>query len=173
MIYAIYWQKYESKHKTFHSRKCINMCQPLNSLWPRNAIRQQGTESTAPSHYLNQCDLSSVRSCGIHQMALSWEDLKIPISKTRLKITFLESHSDLTGANEFMAAILSWLQCVNCIPVGHWQPCLVSHWYADKWPEHAEGSGVISTDGWLVIEHLKKYGFFFSCKNLYYQWKCQ
>ena len=33
---------------------------------------------------------SSVRSCGIHRRALSWEDLKIPISKTRLKITFLE-----------------------------------------------------------------------------------
>ena len=33
-------------------------------------------------------------------MALSWEDLKILISKTRLKIPFLESHSDLPGANE-------------------------------------------------------------------------
>ena len=32
-----------------------------------------------------------------HQRALSWEDLKISISK----ITFLESHSDLPGANEF------------------------------------------------------------------------
>ena len=45
-------------------------------------------------------DLSSVRSCGIHRRALSWEDLKIPVSKTRVKITFLESHSDLPGANE-------------------------------------------------------------------------
>ena len=32
-----------------------------------------------------------------HQRALSLEDLKISISK----ITFLESHSDLPGANEF------------------------------------------------------------------------
>ena len=41
-----------------------------------------------------------VRSYVIHQRALSWEDLKKPVSKTRLKITFLESHSDLPGANE-------------------------------------------------------------------------
>ena len=34
---------------------------------------------------------------------LSWEDLKIPISKTRLKITLLESHSDHPGANELMS----------------------------------------------------------------------
>ena len=31
---------------------------------------------------------SSIRSCGIHLWALSSEDLKIPISKTRLKIAF-------------------------------------------------------------------------------------
>ena len=36
-----------------------------------------------------------------HQRALSWEDLKISISK----ITFLESHSDLPGANEFKGGI--------------------------------------------------------------------
>ena len=82
----------------------------INSLRPSDAVRRQGTESTlaqvmacwltAPSHYLNHVDISSVRSCGIHQSALSWEDLNIPISKTRLKSTFLESHSDLPGANE-------------------------------------------------------------------------
>ena len=42
-------------------------------------------------------DLSSVRFCGIHRKTLSWEDLKIPISKTTLKITILELHSDLSG----------------------------------------------------------------------------
>ena len=35
----------------------------------------------------------------IRGRALSWEDLKIPNSKTRLKIPFLESHSDFPGAN--------------------------------------------------------------------------
>ena len=34
-------------------------------------------------------NLSSVRSCGIHRSASSWDDLKIPIRKARLKITFL------------------------------------------------------------------------------------
>ena len=41
-----------------------------------------------------------MRFSGIHQRTLSWEDLKITISKTRLEITFLESHSDHPGANE-------------------------------------------------------------------------
>ena len=45
---------------------------------------------------------SRVRSCGIHRRASSWEDLKIPINKTRLRITFFESRSDLPGANELI-----------------------------------------------------------------------
>ena len=80
----------------------------VNSLWPSNAIRRQGTESilaqvmaccpTAPSHYLNQCWLI-ISKFQWHSSggALSWEDLKISISKTRLKIPYLESHP---GANE-------------------------------------------------------------------------
>ena len=55
---------------------------------------------TAPRHYLNQCWLIS-KVCGINQKVLAWDDLKMPISKTRLKIIFLESHSDFPGANEF------------------------------------------------------------------------
>ena len=54
---------------------------------------------TAPSHYLNQCWLI-ISKVLWHESALSWEDLKIPISKTRLKIPFLELHLDLPGANE-------------------------------------------------------------------------
>ena len=82
----------------------------VDSLWPSGTIRRQGTESTlahvmacclmAPSRYLNQCWLIISRSCVIHLRALSWVDLKTPLSKTKLKITFLESHSDLPGANE-------------------------------------------------------------------------
>ena len=77
----------------------------LNSLWPSDAIKRQGTESTlaqvmaccltAPSHYLNQCWLIISKV-----LWHSSEDLKIPISKARLKIPFLESHPDLPGANE-------------------------------------------------------------------------
>ena len=37
----------------------------------------------------------SVKFCGIHLRAFSLGDLKIPISKTRLKIAFLKSHPDL------------------------------------------------------------------------------
>ena len=50
-------------------------------------------------------DLSSVKSSGIHWRALSWEDLKIPISATRSKIPFLESHSDLPRANELIILV--------------------------------------------------------------------
>ena len=94
---------------------------PLNSLWPSDTIRWQRTESilaqavacclTAPSHYLNQCWLISKVLHGIHRRALSWEDLKIPISKNWWKITFLKSHSDLPGANESIPDI-SW--CLIC-----------------------------------------------------------
>ena len=81
----------------------------INSLWPSDAIRWQGTESTlaqltvAWQHQTitwTNVDISPVRSCGIHHRALSWEDLKISISKIRWKITSLESNSDLPGANE-------------------------------------------------------------------------
>ena len=80
----------------------------VNSLWPNGAIWRSGTRSTlpqvmaccltAPSHYLN-IDLSSVRSLGIHLRALSLDDVKIPINKTRLKIAVLK-HLGLPGANE-------------------------------------------------------------------------
>ena len=53
-------------------------------------------------------DLSSVRSCGIHRRALSLENLKIPVSKTRLKIAFLESHSDLPEASELILSVEKW-----------------------------------------------------------------
>ena len=45
---------------------------------------------TAPSHYLNQSWMPSVRSLGIHLRALSLDDVKIPINKTRLKIAVLK-----------------------------------------------------------------------------------
>ena len=38
-------------------------------------------------------------------MALSLEDLKIPISKTRVKITLLKLHPDLPGANELRSKL--------------------------------------------------------------------
>ena len=90
------------KHQAIH----------VNSLWPSDAIWWQRFGSTlalimAWRHQAitwTTIDLSSVRSWGIHSRALSCEDLKIPISKTRLKITFLELHSDLPGANEFKHA---------------------------------------------------------------------
>ena len=44
-------------------------------------------------------DLSSLRSHSIHLCALSLEDLKKPINKTRLKIAVLKWHPGLPGAN--------------------------------------------------------------------------
>ena len=49
-------------------------------------------------HYMNQCWLIISISCGIHQKP--WDDLKTPISKTRLKTVFWQSHPDLPGNNE-------------------------------------------------------------------------
>ena len=44
-------------------------------------------------------DLSSVKFLGIHLMALSLDDVKMPINKTRLKIAVLKWHLGLPGAN--------------------------------------------------------------------------
>ena len=49
-------------------------------------------------------DSSSVRCHGIHLRALSLDDVKIPINKTRLKIAVLKWHPGLPGANELMVA---------------------------------------------------------------------
>ena len=53
-----------------------------------NGLLPDGTK-TLPEPMLTYHQL---RSCDIHLKTLSWEDLKIPISKARLKITFLKSH---------------------------------------------------------------------------------
>ena len=59
---------------------------------------------TAPSHYLNQCWLIIRDVLGIQLRALSLDDVKIPINKTRLKIAVLKWHLGLPGANELTYA---------------------------------------------------------------------
>ena len=61
---------------------------------------------TAPNHYLNQCDLSSMRSCGIHQREISQS--KIFNLDMSLKISNLKSLSYLSGANELIQAWYQW-----------------------------------------------------------------
>ena len=45
-------------------------------------------------------DLSSVRSIGIHQRAISQETPQPLIIEVNVKINYLKSHSNLPGANE-------------------------------------------------------------------------
>ena len=91
----------------------------INSLRPSDAIGRQRSGSTLAQAWRHQAitwtnvDWLSVRSCGIHQRALSWDDLKIPISKTRLEITFSESHSDLLGANELKRWLILHNHCLT------------------------------------------------------------
>ena len=47
-------------------------------------------------------DLSLLRSLGIHLRALSLDNVKIPINKTRLKIAVLKWHLGPPGANELL-----------------------------------------------------------------------
>ena len=61
--------------------QCHDNVDSLNPLWPIDIIWRHGSRSTlaqvmaccltAPSHYLNQFDLSSVRANGIHLRAIS------------------------------------------------------------------------------------------------------
>ena len=55
---------------------------------------------TAPSHYLNQCDLPSVRSSCIHLSAILPEIPEPSVTVISLKITYLKFCSNLLGANE-------------------------------------------------------------------------
>ena len=82
----------------------------LNSLWPCDAIRQQGTESTlaqvmacclkAPSNYLNQCWLIISKFLWHSSEGIIMRRSEDTNQKSKIEITFLESHSDLPGANE-------------------------------------------------------------------------
>ena len=50
----------------------------------------------------------SARSCSIYLNALSWKDLKIPQSKSRLDIAFLKSHLDLSGTNWVRSVVIPY-----------------------------------------------------------------
>ena len=76
----------------------------LNSLWPRDAIRQHRSESTlapvlrndlAPSHCLNHCWLSPKVCCGNHVRAISPKMLN---TISELKNTLLNLLPHLSGA---------------------------------------------------------------------------
>ena len=85
-----------------HWSGLFNAFMPFNSLGPSEAIWRWGSWSTlvqvmawcrqAPSHCLNQCWLIISKVLWHLSGALSYEDLRIPISKARLKITFLKSY---------------------------------------------------------------------------------
>ena len=91
---------------------------PVNSLWPSDAKQWQTSGSTlaqimawshrAPSHYLNQCWLISVNSCGIHLRAISLELLKIFI-KMCCKITHFKLLPYLPGNNELKRAYMVFI----------------------------------------------------------------
>ena len=83
------------------SLKFVSKGPIINSLGPSDAIWHWRTWSTlvqviaccltAPSHYLNQCWLI-ISKVLWHSSEDNIIDMKIPISKARLKITFLKSH---------------------------------------------------------------------------------
>ena len=84
----------------------------INSLWPSDATWRQRSGSTlaqvmaccltAPSHYLNQCWLSSVRSSDIYLTAISQEISQPSITKISLKIACLKFHQNCLGAYELI-----------------------------------------------------------------------
>ena len=81
-------------------RTCI--CS-LNSLWSGNAIWRHGTRSTLAQVMAitwTNVDLLSVWSLGIHFKELSLDHVKIPISRTMLKIAVFKWHLGLPGVNE-------------------------------------------------------------------------
>ena len=94
-------------------RQCINnWLRPSDAIWRHRSGSTQAQVMacclTAPSHYLNQCWLTSVRSNGIHLRAISYEIPQSPFTKIILTITYLKLNWNIPGANE-VPIILIWL----------------------------------------------------------------
>ena len=93
----------------------------VNSLWPSNAIRRQGSESTLAQVMVvvgrhqaitwTNVDLSPVRSTDILIRAISQQMPQPSITKICLKMTCLKFHSNFPGANELWQNV-----CVHNIP---------------------------------------------------------
>ena len=126
--------KFELEFYHFRSRKCLPKWRPLgpggaeliNSLWPRDAIRQHRFGSTlaqvmaccltAPSRNWTNVDWSSVKSSEIHLRAIPYEILQPLITKISMKITYLKFLQNLPGANELTNIFCgySWWLMVIC-----------------------------------------------------------
>ena len=91
----------------------------INSLWPSDAIKWKRTVNIGsgngllpdgtkplPDPMLTYHQYGPVASIGGHYHEKVWRYQSV---KQFLKITFLESHSDLPGANELMLISGSWL----------------------------------------------------------------
>ena len=99
LIMLIISPNVESFHSSFH----INSLRPSDAIWQHRS----GSGNIGSGNGLlpvwhqaitwTNVDSTSVKSCGTQLMALSLEDLKIPISKTRVKTTFLKLHPDFPG----------------------------------------------------------------------------
>ena len=82
----------------------------VDSLWPSDSKWRHISGSTlaqvmacclpAPNHYLNQCWLIFSKVPWHSSEGIIIKDLKTPISKSKLKFSFLKLHPDLPGSNE-------------------------------------------------------------------------
>ena len=82
----------------------INSFRPIDAIWwhwsGSTLAQVMACCLSAPSHYLTNVDLSSVRLSGIHLRAISQEIPQPPFTKVSLKITYLKLNWNLPGANE-------------------------------------------------------------------------
>ena len=101
----------------------------FNSLWPSDTIWKHKSGSTlaqvmacclmAPSHYLTNLDLSSVRSNGIHLSAILQEIAQPSVTKISFVIIHLKFCSNLSGANE-LTPQPSHIYCIYISDLGHY-----------------------------------------------------
>ena len=93
-------------------------CVVVNSLWPSDVIWRQGSRWTlaqvmacclaAPSHYLNQCWLSSVKSSGINLRAISHKMPQPPITQISFK-NYLSKISIKSPRDQWVKGWLTFL----------------------------------------------------------------
>ena len=121
-------QKDECLTKIFNVVAAWCLSFKINSLRPSDAIWRHKSGSTLAQVWLaawrhqaitwTNVDLSSVRSSGIHQRAISWEIPQPPFTQVSLKITFLKLNWNLPGLIYKWFAIFS---TQGNMP--HWKPC--------------------------------------------------
>ena len=91
---------------------------------------------TPPSHYLNQCQLPSMSSCGIHLRSIWREMLQLQINKMCLKTWHLKLYIHLPEdqwVNKMSSKLTHYLPHVQSLSLWFYNACISVDWFLMYW----------------------------------------